>query len=148
MICWICAFEDANIHQNKKFFDQVQSHGINCVEDLMVIPFFAYCNYHISFITFDYGSYSIQLSHPKSNDNYIIFFSVLIGEFQCWRSNIDTLTLGCYLESHNLRQSMETLTHNHSVLVVDAICRDMNTLSSCSIEEYTKFCGHVTRMVS
>uniref|UniRef100_A0AC34F7Z1 Uncharacterized protein n=1 Tax=Panagrolaimus sp. ES5 TaxID=591445 RepID=A0AC34F7Z1_9BILA len=74
-------------------------------------------------------------------------FDVLIGEFQCWRSNIDTLTLGCYLESHNLRQSMETLTHNHSVLVVDAICRDMNTLSSCSIEEYTKFCGHVTRML-
>lgn len=68
-------------------------------------------------------------------------------QFDCWRSNIDTLTLGCHLESHKLRQSMEAFTHNHSISVVDSICKDMNVLSICSIEEYSKYCGDVSKIL-
>lgn len=74
-------------------------------------------------------------------------FNILVTQLDCWKSNIDTLTLGCHLESHKLRQTMEYLTHNHSIIIVDKICQDMNVLSICSIEEYSKYCGEVTKLL-
>ncbi|KAE9551575.1 hypothetical protein FO519_005219 [Halicephalobus sp. NKZ332] len=72
---------------------------------------------------------------------------LLMTQFDCWKSNIDTLTLGCYLESHKIRESMEAFTHNQSLMVVESICRDMNILSICSIEEFSKYCGDVSKIL-
>uniref|UniRef100_A0A7E4VWF3 Uncharacterized protein n=1 Tax=Panagrellus redivivus TaxID=6233 RepID=A0A7E4VWF3_PANRE len=71
----------------------------------------------------------------------------LISQFDCWKTNVDVLSLGCHLESHHLRQSMETFTHNHSTVILEQVCRNMNVMSICNIEEHNKFCGHTAKML-
>ncbi|KAH7718094.1 Sr protein [Aphelenchoides avenae] len=66
-------------------------------------------------------------------------------QFTCWKDHIDTLILGCHLESHRLRERMELLTRNDSLVVLEKVCRDMNVLAVCSISEYSKQCGSTTK---
>lgn len=70
------------------------------------------------------------------------------AEFPCWKRNINALILGCYMESHKLRRSMELLTQNASTHVLDLVCQDLNILAICSISDYFKYCGSNTKVAS
>ncbi|KAI1727796.1 hypothetical protein Ddc_05115 [Ditylenchus destructor] len=106
----------------------------------------------------DICEYNSQLAQclqkcPESAEKQILFhgiepwlslcssWDVFVGELACWREHIDALTTICYSESQKLRRSMEKLTRNVTIHVVDMVCQDLNTLAACNIAEYGRLCG-------
>ncbi|KAL3108148.1 hypothetical protein niasHT_016339 [Heterodera trifolii] len=68
-------------------------------------------------------------------------------QFGCWKTNIDAILLECSFESQKLRYDIESFTRNVSVQLVETICIDLAHLSDCTVGQYGKHCGHISKML-